>query len=50
MGPVPLGGSCESRKVRSPWNLLYLLGDQLGQKGSFRGSEESAAAGLWQVG
>ena len=29
-----------------PGNLLHWLGDQPGQKGSFRGSEENAAAGL----
>ena len=32
-----------------PGNTLPLLGGQLGQKASFRGSEESAATGLWQA-
>lgn len=33
-----------------PGNLLHHLKSQLGQIGSFRSSEESAPAGLWQTG
>ena len=39
------------KEERSPYpgKLLHWWGDQLGQKGSFRGSEESAAVGSQQA-
>lgn len=51
----------ESRLDLSPWegavkerfpragNPIHWLGDDPGQKGSFKASEENAATGLWQV-
>lgn len=45
--PLPLKGrSCKRGKILSPWESSSNLGDQLGQVGSFRGSEENAAAHL----
>ena len=48
MGTAPLGGSCERGKVPAPWKAPHWQGDQPRQKGSFRASEENAAAGFWQ--
>ena len=48
MGPVPLGRSCGEGKVLSPRKLPSPAGRSARTEGSFRGSEESAAAGLWQ--
>lgn len=47
---VPLGESYERGKFLSAYELnpLHCLGDQLGKKGNFRGSKESAASGLQQ--
>ena len=33
-----LEGSCERGTISSPWEALQMWGDQLGQRGSFRGS------------
>ena len=48
---VPLGESYERGKFLSAYepNPLHWLGDQLGKKGNFRGSKESAASGLQQA-
>ena len=48
MRPVLLGGSCERGNVPIPWEAPHGRGNQLGQKGSFKASEENAAASLWQ--
>ena len=49
MESAPLGGSCDRGMVPHPRNALHQLQDQLGQIGSFRGSEETAAAVLQQA-
>lgn len=43
-GPAPPGGGRERRKVLLLWESLHQWGDELGQRGSFRGSEERAGA------
>ena len=39
----------KEERFPQPGNPLYQLGDQLGQIGSFRGSEGSTAARLWHT-
>ena len=43
-------GAVKEERVPHPGNPLHQLGDQAEQTGNFRGSEESAAAGLQQTG
>ena len=49
MVPAPLGGAVKEERFPHPGKPLHWWGDQPGQKGSFRVSEKSAAAGLWQT-
>lgn len=43
----PWEGSIKEERFLHPGNPLKRLGDQQWKTGSFRGSEESVAAGLW---
>ena len=47
---MPLGGELKVRRGSCIWGNPSPQGDQVGQKGIFRGSEESAATSLWQAG
>lgn len=48
MEAVPLGRSCKRGKVPTLWDIPSPAGDQQGQSGSFRASEENTATALWQ--
>ena len=45
----PWEGAVKEETFLHPGKHLHWRGDQLGQKGSFRGSEESATTGWWQA-
>lgn len=46
---TPWEGAVKAERFPHLGNPCYKLGDQLEQKGSFRGSEKSAAAGFQQA-
>ena len=48
--PIPWESAVKQESFSHPGNPHLWLEDQPGQKGSVRGSEESAATGLWQAG